>query len=107
MTLDGPLDSKEIKTLNPKGNQPRIFIGRTDAEFEAPVLWPPDMRVNSKEKTLMLEKIEGRRRGWQRMRWWDNIIDSVDMSEQTQGHSEGQGSLAYCIPWRFKELELT
>ena len=63
------------------------------------------MRTDSLEKTLMLEKIEGRRRGWQRMRWWDNIIDSVDMSEQTQGHSEGQGSLAYCIPWRFKELD--
>ena len=81
MTLDGPLDSKEIKTLNPKGNQPRIFIGRTDAEFEAPVLWPPDMRVNSKEKTLMLEKIEGRRRrGRQKMRWLNGIIDSMEMS---------------------------
>ena len=41
-TLDSPLDSKEIKPVNPKGNQPRIFIGRTDAETEAPVLWPPD-----------------------------------------------------------------
>ena len=80
MTLDGPLDSKEIKTLNPKGNQPRIFIGRTDAEFEAPVLWPPDMRVNSKEKTLMLEKIEGRRREQQRMRGLDGITDTMDMN---------------------------
>ena len=43
-TLDSPLDSKEIKPVNPKGYQPRIFIGRTDAETEAPVLWPPDAK---------------------------------------------------------------
>ena len=43
-TLEGPLDSKEIKPVNPKGNQPRIFIGRTDAEAEAPILWPPDAK---------------------------------------------------------------
>ena len=62
-----------------KGNQPRIFIGRTDAE--APVLWPPMQRANLLEKTLMLGKIEGRRRrGRQRMRWLDGITDSMDMS---------------------------
>ena len=51
MTLESPLDSKEIKTLNPKGNQPGIFIGRTDPEAEAPILWPPDMksRLNGKD----------------------------------------------------------
>ena len=43
-TLESPLDSKEIKPVNPKGNQPRIFIGRTDAEAEGPVLWPPDVK---------------------------------------------------------------
>ena len=43
-TLESPLDSKEIKPVNPKGNQPWIFIGRTDAEAEAPVLWPPDVK---------------------------------------------------------------
>ena len=43
-TLERPLDSKEIKPVNPKGNQPRIFIGRTDAEPEAPILWPPDVK---------------------------------------------------------------
>ena len=43
-TLESSLDSKEIKPVNPKGNQPRIFIGRTDAEAEAPVLWPPDAK---------------------------------------------------------------
>ena len=81
-TLQSPLDwgLKEIKAVNSEGNQPWIFIGRTDAEFEAPVLWPPDMRVNSKEKTLMLEKIESRRRrGWQRMRRLDGIINSLDI----------------------------
>ena len=50
MTLESPLDSKEIKTLNPKGNQPRIFIGRTDPEAEAPILWPPDMKSRLKGK---------------------------------------------------------
>ena len=44
MTLESLLDSKEIKPVNPKENQPRIFIGRIDAEAEAPVLWPPDMK---------------------------------------------------------------
>ena len=57
-TLESPLDNKESKTVNPKGNQPRIFIGRTNAEAEAPILWPTD----SLEKTLMLGKVEGRRR---------------------------------------------
>ena len=57
----------------------RIFIGRTDAEAKAPILWPPD--GNSLEKTLVLGKIEGRRRrGQQRMRWLDGITDSMDMS---------------------------
>jgi len=80
-TFENSLDSKEIKPVNPKGSQPWIFIGRTDAEAEAPVLWPPDAKSCSLEKNLMLGKIEGRRRrGWQRMRWLDSIIDSMDMS---------------------------
>ena len=61
-TLESPLDIKEIKPVNPKGNQPWIFIGRTDAEAEAPVLWPSDSRTNSLEKMVMLGKIEDRRR---------------------------------------------
>ena len=68
-------------TVNPKGNQPCIFTGRTDAEAEAPILWPPDTKADSLEKTLMLGKIEGRmRRGWQRTRWLDVITNSMDMS---------------------------
>ena len=64
-TLESPLDSKEIKPVNPKGNQPCIFIGRTDAETEAPTLWPPDLKSTSLENTLILGKIEGRRRSVQ------------------------------------------
>ena len=74
-TLESPLDSKKIKPVNPKGNQPWIVIGRTDAEPEAPLLWPPVVKI------LMLGKIEGkRRRGWQRMKWLGGITDLMDMS---------------------------
>ena len=77
-TLESPLDCKEIKPVNPKENQ---YIGRADAEAEAPILWPPDTKSSSLEKTLMLGKIEGRRRrGRQRMRWLDDITDSMHMS---------------------------
>ena len=70
-TLESPLDCKEIQPVHPKGNQSWIFIGRTDAEAETPIVWPPDWRTDSLEKTLMLGKIEGRRRrGRQRRRWW-------------------------------------
>ena len=82
-TLESPLDCREIQPVNPKGNQSWIFIGGTNAEAEAPILWPPDLkrRANSLEKTLMLGKIKGRRRrGPQRMRWLDGIANSMDMS---------------------------
>ena len=80
-TLERPLDSKGIQLFHPKGNQSWIFIGRTDAEAETPILLPPDMRTSSLEKTLMLGKIEGkRRRGQQRMRWLDGITSSMDVS---------------------------
>ena len=78
-TLESPLDCKEIKPVNPKGNQYWIFIGRTDAED--PILWPPDTKIWPLPKTLMLGKIEGRRRrGRQRMRWLDGITDATDLS---------------------------
>ena len=65
----------------PKGNQSWIFIGRTDAESEAAIHWPPDAKSRLIKKTLMLGKIEGRRRrGWQRIRWFDGITNSMDMS---------------------------
>ena len=59
-TLESPLDCKEIQLVHPKGDQSWVFIGRTDAE--APILWPPDARADSLEKTLMLGKTEDRRR---------------------------------------------
>ena len=80
-TLESPLDCKEIKPVNQKGNQPWIFIGSTDTEVEAPILWSPDVKSWLTEKTLMLGKIEDkRRRGQQRMRWLDNITNSMDMN---------------------------
>ena len=80
-TLESPLDSKKIKPVHPKGNQLGMFIGRTDAEAEAAILGHLMRRTDSLEKTLMLGKIEGRRRrGWQRMRWLDGITNSMDMS---------------------------
>ena len=79
-TLESPLDCK-TKPVNPKGNQSWIFIRRIDADAETPILWPPDMKSWLIRKTLMLGKIEGRkRRRQQRMRWLDGIIDSMDMS---------------------------
>ena len=62
-TLESPLECKEIQPVHPKGDQSWVFIGRTDAEAETPVLWPPIGRADSLEKTLMLGKVEGRRRG--------------------------------------------
>ena len=63
-TLESPLDCKEIQPVHPKGNQSWVFIGRTDAEAEAqaPILWPPDVRNLLIGMTLMLGKIEGKRR---------------------------------------------
>ena len=67
-TLESPLDCKEIQPVHPK-DQSCMFTGRTDVETETPILWPPDVKADSFEKTLMLGKIEGeRRRGRQRMR---------------------------------------
>ena len=80
-TLESPLDSKEIQPVYPKGNQSWIFTGRTEAEAEAPILWHLMRRTDSLEKTLILGKIEGRRRrGQQRMRWLESFSDSMDMS---------------------------
>ena len=79
-TPESPLDYKEIKPIHPKGNQSWIFIGKTNAEAETPILWPPDSNWLM-WKDPMLGKIEGRqRRGRQRMRWLDGITDSMDMS---------------------------
>ena len=80
-TLKSPLDCKEIQPVHPKGNQSCVFIGRTDVEAETPTLWPPDA------KSWLIWKDPdygkdwgGRRRGRQRMRWLDDITNSMDMS---------------------------
>ena len=80
-TLESSLDCKEIQSVHPKGDQSWVFIGRTDAEAETPILYHLMRRVDSLEKTLIMGQIGGRRRrGRQRMRWLDGITDSMDMS---------------------------
>ena len=76
-----PLGLQEIQPVHPKGDQSWVFIGRTDAEAETPVIWPPHARSDSLEKTLMVGEIGGRRRRRrQRMRCLNGIIDSMHMS---------------------------
>ena len=80
-TLECPLDRKEIQSVYPKGNHFWLFIGRTEAEAETSILWPPDVKNRLIGKTLMLGMIEsGRRRGRQRMRWLDGFTDFMGMS---------------------------
>ena len=75
-TLESPLDSKQIKPLNPKRNQPWIFIGRTDAKAEVPIHWPPD----DAKSWLTGERLKAEGEEWQRMRWLDSITGSVAMN---------------------------
>ena len=80
-TLESPLDYKEIQSIHPKWNQFWVFIGRTDVEAETPIFVHLMWRADSFEKTLMLGKIKGEKRiGWQGMRWFDGITNSMDMS---------------------------
>ena len=108
-TIESPLDSKEIKSVNPKGNQPSIFIGKTDAEAEAPVLWPPD--ANS----WLIRKDPDAEKDWRqeekgmtedKMVGWHHQLNGHEF-EQALGNSEGQGGLACYSPWSGKELNLT
>ena len=78
-TFESPLDFKEIQRVHPKGDQSWVFIGRTDFEAETQYFGHLMQRADSLEKTLMLGKIEGRRRRLQRMGWLDGITDSMDM----------------------------
>ena len=80
-TLESPLDCEEIQPVNPKGNQPWLFIGRTDPKAKTPVLWPPDAKSWLTEKDPDAGKIEGkRRRGKQKMRRLDGITNLMDMN---------------------------
>ena len=93
-TLESPLDCKKIKPINPKGNQPWIFTGRTDAKVDAPILWLPDANSRLIERQLRMGKIEGRRGVG------DTGLDGwMGPLEQTLVDSEGQGSLVCCSSW--------
>ena len=106
-TLESSLDSKEIKLVNPKGNQPWIFIGRTDAE--APILWPPDMKspLTGKDPNAgkdWRQEVKGATEddmvGWH---YWLNVHEF----EQSPGGGEGQGKLVCCSPWGHKKSDTT
>ena len=104
-TLECPLDSKDIKPVNPKGNQPWIFIGRTDAETEAPILWPPDAKNRLIRQDLDAGKHWGQEEKWMtddEMVGWYHWLSVLEF-DLTLGHSEGQGSLVYCSPWGCKQ----
>ena len=109
MTLERALHGKEIKPVSLKGNQPWIFTGRTDAESEAPILWPPDAKkqVIGKDpdagKDWRLEEKQARENKMVRWHHWLNRHEF----EQTLGDSEGQGSLACCSLWDHKESDMT
>ena len=100
-TLESLLDSKEINPVNLQGNQPRMFIGRTDAEAEAPIIWPTDTRADSLEKALVLGKIESKRK--KRLAEDKTVRCHHRLSryefEQTPGDTERQRCLACCSPW--------
>ena len=106
-TLESPLDSKEIKQVNTKGNQPWILNGRTDAEAEAPILWSPDVKrqligkdPDAGKNRRQEEKgtTEDERVGWHHQ------LNGHEL-EQTLGDGEGQGSLACYSPWGHKESD--
>ena len=96
-TLESPLDCKEIKPVNLKGNQPWILIGRTDAEAKAPILWLPDVKswLTGKDPDAGKDWRQ-KEKGTTELRWLDGTIDKRCEFEQIPGDSEGQRSLARC-----------
>ena len=108
-TLDIPLNCKEIKPVIPKGNQPWISIGRTDAEAEAPILWPPDVKSQLTGKDPDAGKDWGQEEKGtteDEMVGWHHLLNGHEF-EQTPGESEGQVSLVCYSPWGCKELDMT
>ena len=110
-TLESPLDCKEIQPAHPNGNQSWMFIGRTDVEAEAPILWPPGA------KNWLLGKDPDAGKDWRQeekgmtedeMFGWHHWLDGHEsILDQTLGVGEGQGSLACCSPWGRKKLDTT
>ena len=106
-TLESPLDCKKIKPVNPKGNQPRILIGRTDAE--APVFWSSDRNRQLVEKVPDAGKDRGqkeKRASEDETAGWHHRCNECEHG-QTPGVGEGQGGLAICSPWGHKESDMT
>ena len=108
-TLESPLDCKEIQQVHPKGNQFWIFIGRTDAEAEIPILWTPDA------KNWLIWKDPDSRKDWRQeekgmtedeMVGWRYRLDGHEF-ESAPGVGDGQGSLVCCSPWGYKQLDTT
>ena len=108
-TLESPLDCKEIKPVHPEGNQSWTFIGRTDAEAEAPILWPPDV------KNWLIREVPDAGKDWRQeekgmtedeMGGWHHWLNGREF-EQAPGVGDGQGSLVCCSPWGRKELDMT
>ena len=108
-TLESSLDCKEIQPVHSEGDQPWVFFGRTDAKAEIQYFGHLMRRIDSLEKTLMMRGIGGRRRrGRQRMRWLDGIMDSMDVSLSELWESVmGQGGLVCCDSWGRKESDTT
>ena len=108
-TLESPLDCKEIQPVHPKGNQSWIFIGRTDAESETPILWLPDMKnwLTGKDSDAGRDWGQERRVTTQdEMAGWHHGLDGCE-SEWTLGDGDGQGGLACCDSWGRKESDMT
>ena len=108
-TLKNPLDSKEIKPFSTKGNQPWIFIGRTYAEAEAPILWPPDAKTwpTGKDSDAGKDCVQEEKGVTEdEMVGWYHQLNGHELV-QTPGDSEGQGSLVCCGPWGHKEWDKT
>ena len=107
--LESPLDCKEIKPVNPKGDQSWMFIGKTDAEAETPILWPLD----AKNWHIGKDPDDGKEWRWEekgmaedKMVGWHHWLDRHEF-EQAPGVADGQGSLACCSPWGRKELDIS
>ena len=107
-TFESPLDCKEIKPVNPKGKRSWIFIGRTNAEAEAPILRPSDAKSWLIGKDHDTGKDWGQEKGAteDEMVGWHHCLNGCEF-EQTSGAGEGQGNLACCSPWGCKELNMT